>query len=305
MSDEKQIQKAEQALLSMDDSAYSTFIDTTQFNQVWRAATLLSKATVLPEQYRGKPENCFLAFSMSKQLNVNPTSLMQKTYVVGGKMGMEATVMIALVNLKGPFTGRIMYKVHRDGAKITGCTAYATLKDSNEKCEFTVTREMVEAEGWDKKPGSKWKTLPDLMYCYRAATFLIRLYCPEVIMGLHTREELDDISDVPIPERTRPVSDLNERLSKKVEATVSDTKQPEPAPEPDIEAEIAAANAEDAEPEPETPHQNAQDAPESTSVLPEERFYCNQCDRASGNLTASGKCQKCLSDNIVDRMKTK
>jgi len=52
---------------------------------------------------------------------------------------------------------------------------------------------MAEAEGWTKKGGSKWRTMPELMARYRAAAFWARLYVPEMLMGYMTQEEVEDI----------------------------------------------------------------------------------------------------------------
>lgn len=53
--------------------------------------------------------------------------------------------------------------------------------------------EMAKAEGWVGKSGSKWKTMPELMIRYRAAAFWGRLYVPEIMMGMHTMEEIEDV----------------------------------------------------------------------------------------------------------------
>jgi hypothetical protein len=53
--------------------------------------------------------------------------------------------------------------------------------------------QMAKAEGWIDKDGSKWKTMPELMLRYRSATFFGRLYAPELLMGMRTTEEADDI----------------------------------------------------------------------------------------------------------------
>lgn len=55
---------------------------------------------------------------------------------------------------------------------------------------------MINAEGWASKNGSKWKTMPDQMFIYRAAAFWQRAYAPELGMGLITTEELGDVIDV-------------------------------------------------------------------------------------------------------------
>ena len=52
--------------------------------------------------------------------------------------------------------------------------------------------EMAKDEGWYSKNGSKWQTMEDLMLRYRAATFFGRLYTPDLLMGMQTKEELDD-----------------------------------------------------------------------------------------------------------------
>lgn len=59
-----------------------------------------------------------------------------------------------------------------------------------------VTIEMAKSEGWLTKPGSKWKTMPELMMRYRAAAFFGRLYAPEIMMGMHTEFEVQDMQPV-------------------------------------------------------------------------------------------------------------
>jgi hypothetical protein len=52
--------------------------------------------------------------------------------------------------------------------------------------------DMAEKEGWSKKNGSKWLTIPQVMLRYRAASFFARMNCPELSIGLYSKEELDD-----------------------------------------------------------------------------------------------------------------
>lgn len=55
-----------------------------------------------------------------------------------------------------------------------------------------VSIQMAIDEGWLTKNGSKWQTIPELMLRYRCASFFGRLYAPEILMGLHTTEEVHD-----------------------------------------------------------------------------------------------------------------
>ena len=43
------------------------------------------------------------------------------------------------------------------------------------------------------KGGSKWKTMPRQMMTYRAASFFARAHCPEVLLGIQTVEEVQDV----------------------------------------------------------------------------------------------------------------
>lgn len=171
----------------------SLMMDPRVFEHMQRVCKVYSASDVVPQQFRGNLPNCMIAYELAHRLQVNVFMLMQSMYVVSGKPGMEAKLAIALVNERGPFRGTIQYEIERDdkGGPVA-CTAYATLKSTGERCETTVTWDVVKKEGWDKKSGSKWQTMPEQMFKYRAAAWLARTYCPEVLMGMHLTDELED-----------------------------------------------------------------------------------------------------------------
>ena len=225
MPEEKQeLVKQPERLLVADDGEFSMYMDTAKFEHGQRVANLLATSSRIPDCYKNKPADCFLALQMSTRLNMDPVMFMQKSYVVHGKAGIEAQLVIALMNTRGPFKGPVQWKFSGED-DTRSCTAYATHKVTDEVCEATVSMKMVKAEGWYSKPGSKWKTLPDLMFQYRSASFLCNLYCPEVKMGFTTIEEIQDMGPgkgVPLPEAN--VSPLEGRL-KQVE-NVADRPAP-------------------------------------------------------------------------------
>jgi len=228
MPEETQIQKRisdQEKLVSVDDSSFSALMDTARFDHLWRVANLFSKSDLVPQHYKGRPENCMITCQMAMRLNLEPLMLMQNTYIVHGRPGMEGKLVIALVNTRGPFTGPIEWKFDNE-ENPKNCTAFATHKVTGNICKATITWKMVEAEGWSKKEGSKWLTIPAQMFRYRSAVFLARAYCPEVTFGFPTVDELRDIDE---PVRKRPVSSLEEKLSPKpVESKViEDPAEPE------------------------------------------------------------------------------
>lgn len=197
MSEETNLPQAAQPtkIIVQDNSEFSALLDTGKFEQLWRIATLFSNSQLVPAHFQGKKENCFLGLQMAFRLGVDPMMLLQNTYIVAGRPGMESKMIIALINSSGLFEDPLDYETQ--GAVPNDpdyrVRAYATRKGIGKVCYGPwIDWKMVKAEGWDSKSGSKWKSIPSQMFCYRAAAFFGRLYCPERLLGMQTAEELQD-----------------------------------------------------------------------------------------------------------------
>ena len=74
-----------------------------------------------------------------------------------------------------------------------GCHAEAKRISDGKLCVSTeITMQLAKNEGWIDKSGSKWKTMPQQMMMYRAASFFAKVYCPEILFGIQTVEEVKD-----------------------------------------------------------------------------------------------------------------
>ena len=71
-------------------------------------------------------------------------------------------------------------------------------------------------EGWIKN--SKYKTMPEQMLRYRSATWLIRTHCPEVLLGMQSSEEIQDVQ-VNVPVGGSPVDMINQKVKEKINIT--------------------------------------------------------------------------------------
>ena len=89
------------------------------------------------------------------------------------------------------FDSGIRYRVEGEGNELR-VTAYTNLKKNDEEISYTIGMKEAQAENWTKNP--KYRTLPELMLRYRAATLLIRTHAPEVLNGMHMVEEYEDIA---------------------------------------------------------------------------------------------------------------
>lgn len=204
----------------------SLFFDVTRFEFAQRVAEVFARSTMVPEQFRGNIGNCVIALNLADRMMCDPFMLMQNMYIVHGKPGIEAKLAIALVNNTGKFTP-IQYK-YNDSK--TSCFAFAKRIPSNELCEgVEVTLQMAKDEGWSTKSGSKWKTMPTLMLQYRSATFFARAYCPESLLGMRTREELQDVIDVNVTPKKRLSAEIPESLNQLQEFLDSKSMSPDTA----------------------------------------------------------------------------
>lgn len=172
----------------------SVWSDRDAFKNIWQMSNLLSKSVMVPEAYRNKPENCIIALDIASRIGWSPFAVMQNLIVVNGHPGWNGQASIAIVNGCGRFTPLQFEFFGNQGDLDWGCYAYAYRRDSGEKCVGPkVTWRMVEEEGWSKKAGSKWKTMPELMMRYRAGAFFARVHCPDAMQGIPTVDEVEDI----------------------------------------------------------------------------------------------------------------
>jgi hypothetical protein len=160
------------------------------FGQLMKLAEIFSKSKMVPAHFQGQPQNCFVALQMAYRMELDPMVALQNIYVVSGKPGLSSQLIISLINRSGKLKSPLKFRVEGKGETLA-VTAYGLLQDGDE-VSFTVPWSMVKAENWDKNP--KYKSMPEVMMRYRAAAFLARFTFPEVIIGMHSVEEIEDVA---------------------------------------------------------------------------------------------------------------
>lgn len=193
MENKELIKKEETPLIVHDDSEFACYLDTGKFNQIWRVAKMFAESDLVPDHYRRKTADCMIAFNQAVKLKIDPMLFMQKTYIVHKKLGIEAQMAIALVNNSGIFKDLINYEWNGEKTN-TGdtrkCIATA-ITQKGMKCTAECSVQEAKDMGWWNK-NALWSKMTSTFLSYRAAMKLIRLYCPQVLMGMETKEELLD-----------------------------------------------------------------------------------------------------------------
>lgn len=173
---------------SLENGIYSSS-DT--FKLAYQMAQGLSQSTLVPMTFQNNPANCLIALEQSNRLNISPMAVMQNLYIVQGKPSFSSSFIIGLINSSGKYDMELQFDEEEKDGKPYACTCWTEL-NGRKVTGIKITMDMAEKEGWLKKNGSKWQTMPQVMLRYRAASFFARMNCPELSIGLYSKEELDD-----------------------------------------------------------------------------------------------------------------
>ena len=101
-------------------------------DQAYKIACIMAKSDIVPAHYRGRPENAFIAVQTAYRMNLDPMMIMQNTFVVSGKLGMNSSFAISLANSSGLFEGGIRYRIEGSDNSLK-VTAYTNLKKTGEE----------------------------------------------------------------------------------------------------------------------------------------------------------------------------
>ena len=193
-NEEKGVAIVEQATQLTTNSVWE---NKDSFNQLLRAAQMLSQTSIIPQSYQNKPQDCFVAIEMANRMGVSPMVVMQNMYVVKGKPSWAGQACTMLINSCGKFKDVKHIYTGEKGKPNRGCYVTATrISDGSQVDGVEVTMQMAQSEGWTSN--SKWRNMPELMLAYRASAFFARVYCPEAMMGVQTAEEVYDADSTPI-----------------------------------------------------------------------------------------------------------
>lgn len=253
------------------------------FEALQRMAHLFHQSNVVPDRFSLYSKtfnekmtfgNTVIALDMALRMHANPLMVFQNLYVVNGNPSWSSQFLIATFNQCGRFSALRYEFEGTPGQDNWGCKAVATELATGAKLEGTlITIGMAKREGWYGKSSSKWQSMPEQMLRYRAAAWFIRVYAPEIAMGLRTVEEVRDTIEMEQAQDGSFVASEQQKTSMTVEevkaaaqaqqAPAPKQEQPaEPQPEKKRTRKPKAEAAPVQQPEPQSEPEPIQDAQE-------------------------------------------
>jgi hypothetical protein len=195
------------ALATRDDSDGLKVFSMDGFEMAQRMAKSLASSTLVPKIYQGQDglANCLIALELSSRMKISPLVVMQNMVPIYGRPSWSSQFLIGTVNACGRFSPLRYIFDNEDEPTSCYCEAKDLASDETLRGE-KITIAMAKAQGWwsrkDSKGAetSKWPTMTGQMLRFRAASWWVRVFCPEISLGLGTQEEAIDIESVTVAE---------------------------------------------------------------------------------------------------------
>lgn len=223
------------------DFSLGIFGTSDNFIMANQMAKALAQSTIVPKEYQGNVSNALIAIELATRLKTSPLMVMQHLYVVYGRPSWSAQYVIAMINGSGRYDMELQFEEQTDkNGKPYSCMCW-TEKNGRKVTGPVITMDLAKDEGWLDKNGSKWKTMPQIMLRYRAASFFGRMNCPDLMMGMYTQEEAYEMG-----ENEYKVYDLEAEVKRDIESHanaeefVPEPLQIEEKPAPKTVTDVAA-----------------------------------------------------------------
>ncbi len=242
-----------------------------RMDRMMKMAEILAKGKVtVPQHLQNNIGDCMAIVLQAAQWNMDPFAVAQKTHLVSGKLGYEAQLVNAVVITRAPITGRPQYEWFGDWDRVIGkfkektsqkgetyrvpgwtledekglgVKIWMTMRGETEPrvLELLLTQATV-------RNSTLWAGDPKQQLAYLAIKRWARLYCPDVLLGVYSADELEA---PPAPETVLPVSTpttrteaVKQRLTRTVDVTPEPVTDAPAEPEADPIADLILAISE-------------------------------------------------------------
>lgn len=188
--------------------------DSQYLNAISAFAQIMAQgAATVPRHLQGNQADCMAVAMQAAQWQMNPFAVAQKTHLINGVLGYEAQLVNAVISRSGVLANRFEYEWYGPWEKVVGkfqirkgdkgeyrvpgwtladetgigIIIRATLKGEDQPRELDLLLAQARTRN-----STLWADDPRQQLAYLAVKRWARLFCPDVILGVYTPDELDD-----------------------------------------------------------------------------------------------------------------
>lgn len=172
----------------------------TTLSEAMQFSDVLSKSIMVPREYQGKPANVLVAVQWGMELGLAPMQALQNIAVINGKPSIYGDALLAMVRADHRCRG---VKEYLDGETAVCLITRSHNSGEVEEIERKFSVDDAKRAGlWGKQ--GPWKQYPQRMLQMRARSLAIRDGFPDVIKGLISVEEAQDMPAPMKPVQPQP-----------------------------------------------------------------------------------------------------
>lgn len=220
------------------------------FNRLLKISEVMANSgNFVPTHFRDKPDACMAVVMQAARWGMDPFAVAQKTFIVGngGVLGYEAQLVNAVVTNMAPtkdrlnfawfgpwekIVGRFVEKTNREGKKYiapswdlndesgVGVKAWATFHGESEPRVLELYLSQAQVRN-----STLWASDPRQQLAYLAVKRWARLYCPDVILGVYTADEIDEREEKVINPSPATKVTIDE-ITSSAESTTNNAQEP-------------------------------------------------------------------------------
>jgi len=208
--------------------------DDNLFDKVQRWGQMMAGSkSMVPRHLQGNPSDCSAVVMQALRWGIDPYACAQKTHVISGTLGYEAQLVNAILLANAPIEGRPKYEKIGDWTKIIGKFKWLESKKTpgqkyqvpdwkTEDEKGLGVKLSIKMKGEEVQPfelllsqatvrnSTLWASDPFQQLCYLAIKRWARLHCPDVIMGVYTPDELEEVQSFTGPDNAKDVTPVAE-----------------------------------------------------------------------------------------------
>ena len=155
------------------------------------ANMMASSGQMVRDFYRNNPGDCAALIMICQPYGFNPFMTSWKTYKASksadAPVSFEGQLVNAMVNQSAPVKGRLRYAYDGEGGD-RQCTVSGTDRETGDEITYTTPK----IKDIPVKNSPLWKADPDQQLGYYAARSWARRHFPELLLGVYTREEIEE-----------------------------------------------------------------------------------------------------------------
>ena len=182
-------------------------VQVSDFAQLVDRAKFMSMAReAVPAHLRNNVGMCIAIHEMATEWGLRPYGVANLCYVVNNRLGIEAQLMVAVINKHAGLKQRLRPKYEGTGGERV-CIVTGHFEGELDPCEYRSP--MIK--DINPKNSPLWKSDPDQQLFYYSARAFVRRYASHVMLGIYGADELQD--NPQLMETVKPVSELMGRIA--------------------------------------------------------------------------------------------